>query len=89
MIPISDCVGWFKVLEEKDKALNSERAKSPFYVAVSFVMLVISQTGFGGIYATNKLEMILMIITYVGGVLTFTYLVADYSATLTLANEAL
>lgn len=76
-------------LQKKDKKLKSQRTSSPFYVSLSFVMLVISQTGFGGIYATNKKEMLAMIITNICGVLTFTYLVADYSATLTLANGAL
>lgn len=54
-----------------------------------FAMLVLSQTGYGDIYATNRIEMYIMTVFFMIGMLTFSYLVADYSATLTLSNRAM
>lgn len=53
-----------------------------------FAMLVISQAGFGDITATNVLEMQVTIFFFALGVLIFSYLVADFSATLMLAERA-
>lgn len=54
-----------------------------------FAILVLSQTGYGDIYATNKLEMYIMPVYFILGLLTFSYLVADYSATLMLRDRAM
>lgn len=67
---------------------TGQRHEHPFEVSMYFAMLVLSQTGYGDIAATNKLEMHVMLAFFVIGSLTFSYLVADYSATVMLRNRA-
>lgn len=85
----SECADrtWWSKLVETDGD-SGERHKHPFAVSMYFAMLVLSQTGYGDITATNKAEMHVMIAFLVVGVLTFNYLVADYSATVMLRNVA-
>lgn len=64
------------------------RYKYPFEVSMYFAVLVLSQTGYGDISATNKVEMHVMLAFFVVGTLTFSYLVADYSATVMLRSRA-
>lgn len=78
---------WWYQLKQEDGNVGV-RYKHPFAVSMYFAILVISQTGYGDIYATNKLEMYVMPVFFVTGVLIFTYLVADYSATLMLRDRA-
>lgn len=68
---------------------NGVRHKHPLAISMYFAMLVLSQTGYGDIYATNRLEMYVMPIFFIIGMLTFSYLVSDYSATLMLSNRAM
>lgn len=79
---------WWSKLVEED-GVEGIRHKHPFAVSMYFAMLVLSQTGYGDIYATNRIEMFVMSVFFIIGMLTFSYLVADYSATLMLSNRAM
>lgn len=71
-----------------EDGLSGVRNNHPFEVSMYFAMMVVSQAGFGDISATNTSEMIWMTVFFVMGVLIFNYLVADFSATLMLADRA-
>lgn len=74
---------WWQTLKNQDGE-EGVRSDYPFAVSMYFAMLVVSQAGFGDISATNTLEMIALMIFFAIGVLVFSYLVADFSATLML-----
>lgn len=79
---------WYSKLVETDGA-TGVRHKYPFHVSMYFAILVLSQTGYGDITATNCLEMQILLAFFTIGILTFSYLVADYSATLMLSDRAM
>lgn len=81
--------GWYQVLMDTDMQTGVMRSANPFEVSIYFAMLVVSQAGYARIYAYTIIEMVIMCLFFIIGVLTFSYLVADYSATLMLANETL
>lgn len=75
---------WWQHLKEKDGE-QAVRSKNPFTVSMYFGMLVVSQAGFGDISAYNTLEMKALVAFFAIGILIFSYLVADFSATLMLS----
>lgn len=75
-------------LTMEDEEQDGTRHLSPFAVSMYLAMLVVSQTGFGDITAYNVTEMFTMFVYFIIGTLMFSYLVADYSATLMLSARA-
>lgn len=75
-------------LRKEDIKDKGSRYKHPFAVSMYLAMLVVSQTGFGDITAYNVTEMYTMLVYFTIGTLMFSYLVADYSATLMLAGRS-
>lgn len=76
------------MLIQEDMKKNATRYENAFAVAINFAMLVTSQTGFGDMTAYRLEEQLFGVFFFIAGTLTFCYLVADYSATLMLANDA-
>lgn len=79
---------WFNKLREQDEEEDGSRYKYPFQVSMYCAMLIVSSTGYGDITATSILEMYMMLVFFIIGMLIFSFLVSDYSATLMLSGRS-
>ncbi|RZF48576.1 hypothetical protein LSTR_LSTR011901 [Laodelphax striatellus] len=60
------------------------RHNFPFAVSIYFGLLVMTQTAFGDVVPYNLVEVLIVIVFQFIGTFLFCYLIADYSATLTI-----
>lgn len=77
------------VVKQIDKQTGGSRFADHFGTSMYFAMMLLSKTGTNDLPATNSMEVYMMLVFFIVGTLSFSYLIADYSATLMLANRSL
>ncbi|XP_039281813.1 uncharacterized protein LOC111052522 isoform X2 [Nilaparvata lugens] len=83
-----DCLenSWFAFLTRRDEQTTPQKVRHnfPFAVSIYFGLLVMTQTAFGDVVPYNLAEVLIVIVFQFIGTFLFCYLIADYSATLTI-----
>ncbi|KAF2884190.1 hypothetical protein ILUMI_21972 [Ignelater luminosus] len=79
---------WYDWIKKEDDEVKATRHNRSFPLSIYFGALVIAQAGFGDITPHTIIELCFTMVFFIFGTLLFCYLVADYSATLMLAERA-